>query len=105
MTYCIEAFEVVVVRIGDGLVFSPVRCSSSGLRLLLVCSLKSTSRSFEKTAALRFPSVETILQAMTGLVRKEAPSWPKIVYRETGCAPSGRAAGQATKESLEFATF
>jgi hypothetical protein len=69
---------VVVVRIGSGLVFSPVRCSSSGLRLLLVCSLKSTSRSFEKTAALRFPSVETILQAMTGLVRKEEPPWPEI---------------------------
>ena len=62
-----------MLRIGVALVFTPVRCSSSGLRLLLVCSLKSTSRSFEKTAALRFPSVEVILQAITGLVRKGEP--------------------------------
>jgi hypothetical protein len=43
------------------------------LRLLLVCSLKSISRSFEKSAALRFPRVEVILQAITGLVRKGEP--------------------------------
>lgn len=62
---------MLIVRIGLGLVFSPFRFYSFGLRLLLVCSFKSTSRSFEKTVGLRFPRVETILKAITMLVTKE----------------------------------